>query len=747
MVESAIYWGTSSGGGNYRVGISFEIPPTNWAPGQTSHVQRVYAWWRADGRITDDFNNLEMNGTGAISLGAVSLRQGIRRIGQADFTVPIGPAKTQGFNVILSGVEAADRTLTTHVNVTYSATGPGLISPGEIPTPTVERVSDTRHTVKWTMDPGWQARDSHIIQRREIPVGGSPTVWVDRGSAVPSALSWTDTGTVANKAYQWRIVARNSAGLVGGSGSVTVFTSVPAPGSVSAARSGSDIQVTWSAAAGYVAGYAVIVERREIAGWIPTEIYRALVPSVRSYVYSIPDVTKVYRFKVTALRPWLTGSTPPVLESPWSTSNEVAVLAPPNPPTITSPAVGEVLSPGVPFTIRWTHNAPDASAQSSFRIESRTAPLDTTDWSSWGVTYDASSSAEMHTVNAPPSSTQVQYRVRTKGAHPDSSLWATSQVVLVGWAPLVTITKPPNGSVIPGSSVELGVVAVSEDFPVEHLSVHVTEHGGSPVNLQIIPDPVTGTFPEEHILNGLKDGAGYTVQARAAARGLVGIATITFDVVFALPATPEVEVTFHHETGQTSIAIVNPYVVDHPEAVHNELWVGDTFVSEIPPHGSYTDHIPDLTGTTYRIRAVSGLPSLSEWVEVELQPGDPRGFGVHLNYGPDYSQHAWIAAGAPSFSDHFAGDVTLQRWDGDAKPTATFGPGKPFETDIEGMVFFDQPGAARDLWIGLVDSKSLVCLRTRTGMWVGVVADLNITHRSPEWGNLTFRFTEVEDKR
>lgn len=293
-----------------------------------------------------------------------------------------------------------------------AGSGTGTITAKENPasTPTglaVARVSDTQHTLSWTRTSTYT---SVVIQRSTN--GGA---WQQVGVASGNAATYTDTTTVANRKYQYRVAGVSAGGQSGWSNTVTVYTTPAASTGVSAARSGSDIVVSASG----VPPYATSFDVRDGATVVGTGV-------ALPFTHVAPDPATPHSYTVRGKVGSLVGAYS-------AASNTVQLVAPPNAPTNLSPN-GAVAASDQDVVFTWVHNPVDSSPQSAFELQYR---VDAGAWTTISGTTASSATATVP-VGA------VEWQVRTKGAHATFSPWSAIATLTVVDRPGVAVVQPAD---------------------------------------------------------------------------------------------------------------------------------------------------------------------------------------------------------------------------------------------------------------------------------------------------------------
>lgn len=398
------------------------------------------------------------------------------------------------------------------------------VAPG---TPVITRVSDTQHTLAWARNSVY----SSVIIQRTSSDGTTWTGWQQIGVAPGNAATFTDTTTVANRRYVYRVAGTAASGQSAWSGQAGIETTPAAPTGIAAARSGNDIVVS---AAG-VPPFASTFDVRD-----GSTIVGAGVTLPWTHAAPNPAVPHTYtvRGKTSAL------------DGLWSApSNTVQLLSPPNAPTGLIPNGG--VRPGdeaVRFS--WTHNPVDSSVQTAYEMRYRAAG--TTPWTTLSGTTDSFRSVTIAVGS-------WEWQARTKGSHPDWSPWSATATVAVIDRPGVAVTQP-DGEWDASTLPVVWSWFQAQSRPQSAWELELLNATGDVVETRSGSGPTT-TFP---FTTRLTEGE-WTVRARAATGEVWSLwASETFDVVFDPPAEPTLTGEWDDAQGAVALSVAP---VDDPFAV------------------------------------------------------------------------------------------------------------------------------------------------------------------------------------
>ena len=360
-------------------------------------------------------------------------------------TPKYGSTSTVSFSASMSGIEAVPGTVTVSKSVTVPQ------RPYEKPrppkSPTVKRINDTKVEISWT-------RDEDALSGARPWTGVKVLRWdpVTRKTvqikAVPRAsATYTDTTTVANRLYQYVLIAYNPAGdstsIVAG----RVKMTPAAPTGMTAKKQGSDILVSWTNR-----GTPDLVDRTEIyeardGVWQSTPI-ASVAGTATSWTHVNPSTEYAHAYRSIAV-----ATTYGRVASPYgAASNTVTLLAPPLAPTGQRPA-GAALDADEDATFTFTHNPVDTTDLTAYelryreRIDVGTAP--------WVTTGKKPATTGRHLLPGGilTNGTRYEWQVRTWGDHVDPSPWSALAAFPTSARPTVFVEAPEADTPIRSSTL------------------------------------------------------------------------------------------------------------------------------------------------------------------------------------------------------------------------------------------------------------------------------------------------------
>lgn len=587
------------------------------------------------------------------------------------------------------------------------------------------RASDTQHTISWTRVANASTPvTSTTIQRWDHVSGSYKSIKTLVGTYVTNGpMSWTDTSTVPNRRYRYRIYQSNGAGNSQYGYGPFVSTTPAAPTGVEAVKGDGEIVVSWDnpGPAGLVDGIEIWHASNGI--WDGSAL-AVLAGTPTSWAHAAPStaVTHTYRLRSRAYQ-----DTPDLVSAYSLPSNVVQLQAPPHAPTNLSPA-STTIDADLDRTLTWKYNTADSSRQHKYELRYRLVGD-----ASWTTTGELTSAAPSHVLpgGTLPNGALYEWQVRTWGQSPVAGPWSTSALLTTSSTPLVTVIAPDT--LITTSRV----TAAWDFFDAEGTTqtqwrARLLSASGDQLELRTGSDAASTT----DFTTPVADASTY--QVGVSARDSSGLwsaeAFSTFDVAFALPPTPTVDVAWDVGSGSAVLTIDNPPENELQVPVaFNRVWRaindGDWVLiadGVTPGTVTVTDYLPivgDGTVNYYRVQAVSDLPSIAEADPVPLAVasvwGSADGPGNEawcwFNGGPGFAQVARIRTNvnlrtAPSRARR------TNQYAGREFPTVTFGRARSRTVQLSGRAAPAPDGGSSPADLeAFGELASIVCFRSPLG--------------------------------
>ena len=392
---------------------------------------------------------------------------------------------------------------------------------------TATRVDDANIALAWTNNSVSPNAPWMGVQIERSNRGGA---WQVVTTAAGDSAAYTDTSVAGDGAYSYRICAINPAGSSAyTTPTATVYTTPVAPGTPIAQKTGAtEVTLAFSntslAATGLEAQYTTDGGSTWSSAGSDTGIQTSFVdanaPSASAVAYRVRNVSGT-------------------LYSAWSNaSNTLAVLAAPNPPTITLPQ-NYITALGVAVRLTWRHNPVDGSAQSAYSIK-----YSSDNGGTWTIISKTTSTNQYHDLLVPGLSDgdTVLWQVRTWGLDATASDWSSTGSYISITAPVVSITSPATD---PYSLTSLPLAVtwsyVDGTYQQASATVTITDSGSAVVYTQTLTGVATtitlaGWQPDNMETYGL-------ALAVKSSSTLVVTDTLTVDVNYNAPAVPSMTIT------------------------------------------------------------------------------------------------------------------------------------------------------------------------------------------------------------
>ncbi len=601
--------------------------------------------WLTSNNVVDGSNSLAVSGNWSRS-GTLALNGAYSATPVWESFIVVsrayGAATPLSVTAVWSGVEYWGTTLSATSD--YSVPARPYSAPAAPTSVTATRVSNTQHTVAWTNNStgGTGTSAPYLSQRvqRWDNAGGS---WVTIADGVSgSASSYTDNTTVANRRYQYRVVAVNTTASTTSAASSAVQTTPAAPTSVSAAKSGTDIVVTFTE--GQSSGMNVQFEVYDKPNGGARTLLATVSSGLGTYTHTSPNAAQTHQYEVRAKS--TVGAT---LYSGYVASGVVQLLTAPNAPTGLSPN-GVAADAGEGATLAWTHNPVDTTAQTKFQVRHRksggswtTVTAVTSATSSWTLTGGTYASGD-----------SVEWQVRTWGAATTggsdgtgASPWSATATVAMSTRPTVTLSAP--GATVTSATVTAEWAFFSAASATQAAWRATLSNGGGVI------ETISGAGATDSVTftTLVADGASYTVAVEVQdSAGLWSLAdTAPFDVEYLPPAAVTATVTFDEETGrayiQTEADGTVEDVTDEVAAIDIQRRIGGgewvTIFTGLEPNTLTYDPMAHIVGESeYRIIGYSAIGAAATNTPVTLTVDTQYSY---VTFGPGMSGSARLLGG------------------------------------------------------------------------------------------------------
>lgn len=347
--------------------------------------------------------------------------------------------------------------------------------------------------------------------------------------------NYTDSTTTAGHKYTYDCRVQNgdsSSYLSGMSNVVTVFTSPNALGRLELTKTADNkAQLKGYDAPRWKDGYEFQVTKDNGKSWEDAEVDETWL------AVNAPAGTIRYRVRAYKLNPW--NDAGDTIYSPWTESNSITTICPPNAPVINglktvyaTDSANAYKGASIAFT--WTLNHPDGSPQSAAQIEFKSSvgamqPVDITD--------STNSYSMNHGVGT------LSVRVRTKGLHAEWGAWSEWKTARIALAPAAWFTAPAV------NDDEVGVLPYTVEWfaadstGISYQKIELRDSSGG-VIASIEPSTSTSSWN----LSGysmLVNNSSYTLRGYVRnGAGLVSEFTRTFTTNWLSPSTPAIDIEY-----------------------------------------------------------------------------------------------------------------------------------------------------------------------------------------------------------
>lgn len=625
----------------------------------------------------------------------------------------------------------------------YSTSGTiQLQSPPTAPTVvSTVRENDNSFTLSWTNNPVTEIApyDSLTVQRWD----NVANQWATIGSLDAAATSLTDTATIVNRRYEWRIAANNAAGASDWSYFTPFQTRPDAPIEVKAkAAPGGAIRASWLNAVAYT-DYTTTL--RYFKNGVLVDDTIVLAPGETSYLLEGVDLTANYSFGVKTVS--TVGYTS---ESAWVDSAEMAAATVPNAPTGLSPN-GVVTDLNKSIHWAWTHNPSlDASEQTKCQFQRRVAGTST-----WNVGNELTNANEFadFVLAIGTNGDDIEWQVRTWGVHADPSPWSASAIFPTSTTPTVTMNQPASGTLTTSRLDVEWSYNDAEATPQAHWEVELYNIEGALLEAKSDDGTATSVTMSTVII----DGSSYVLRIRVQdGDGLQSDwVERTLFASFTPPAEPELSADYSDESGATVLTLtptpddggvttlpptgvdVQRRLLNHGTGIYED-WV--TLAENVAPDATLIDTTaPIADDGEYRIITYSAAPSART---SEAKP--PSGYDdrwVYLSGGPNFTQVCRLM-GNVALRSTASRERSLYNFAGRKNPVMFVGEARSRVIDIAGLLDGESSSPAE--WEYLIESCDVLLLRDPLGhRMYGSVPQVAIDHLGNEMYAVSFTITEV----
>lgn len=599
----------------------------------------------------------------------------------------------------------------------------------------IRRVSDTQHVLEWTHSGG---ATNFPIERRDYN-HGTWSGWRVLTRPGGAARSFTDTTTLPERSYQWRLSAVNSDGrsAVTTSYRPTVATTPSKPAKVEASRDGKNILVSWDGKASNPYRSRWEIERSISDGAWTNVLTLNEDPGTRSWLDTATDLEGVvkYRIRQSASTGLADGD---LVSSSWVEAAPVVVSAPPNAPLVIHPSSGSRVPDGA-VKFEWKHNPTDGSKQTGYEFEL------TQDGEQSHTATERSSSKSFRWAGVTPGT--HTWRVRTKGSHASYGEWSSLTPFEVVARPLVTIETPENNAAHKTDRVTVAWTMSHEDNPQQHgYRVSLYDKTGLALLGTWTGSDSSTSFEVPY---NLEDGESYYVSVEAMADGIWSQPALSrFDVQYVPPAVPVVDASWDDGLGAATLYVdegektSSVEATDHIDVYRSEDG-GETWfllAEGLPAESTVIDYqAPVGASVLYRAVAVTsiGAPASSTF---EFTADSDK---LWISAGPGYAQTIGLQYN-PEASGSVEAERVLLQFDGRRLPVPVAGVGRSQSMELSGWILEDE-GESLDMLLDLIQGDFVTHLVRIPGRSVyGIITSAGWDYKRGGAWPVSFTIHETE---
>jgi len=431
----------------------------------------------------------------------------------------------------------------------------------------VTRVSDNKMSLSWTNNKDSdQPYDSLKLERYDNKSGN----WVLL-KTLSVTTSYTDTSTISNRQYRYRLRAYNTAGYSSYTYSSYIYTTPAKVTNLVAERDLSNINLSWDDNAIIENQYRIQINESSDGGdtWNGWGDDIVIASNSKAYIDTSPYPYSKYRVRAE----YTTSS----LYSDYVESNEVVSITAPNKPTNLTPSTA--IDGTEVNTFKWTHNPLDGTAQTkySLRYVLSGGTMPTTPQIDEQISTVSEHDFATGTFT---NGTVIDYQVKTWGEYTDGSDWSDTQTVEINSRPTGTITSPTITSDYGTSSlsVEWEFAQAEGKTQTEFIAILYDEN-----DKMLEKQQRSSSSEYVEFTTSLENNTTYTITLQVKS-GLIWstLNSVEFDVVFLSPVKPEMTLS-KSEIGQVTIKINNPAVVGGFSFEKSQ----DTYIDIVNPDTNY----------------------------------------------------------------------------------------------------------------------------------------------------------------
>ena len=635
----AIVWGAWDSYNRHRTGMDIVQSPATVTTSTASVTLTIYnyfqtRYWGNDSGLTWAISgNASASGTKSFNHAS---DMDYTLMGTASVVVTLNYGSTQSKSFTASNSGWVTYPSTSSVARSWTVPARPYAVPAADTSLVATRVSDTQQNLTWTRNATTGAPyDNQYIDRWDNVTNAYATIATVSGTAT----SYSNTNTIANRQYRYRIRPKNTAGYATTYAYSSYIKTTPsAPDGPAATKDASgNIVVTW-------ADNSNIGENVEVwhaANGVYDGAALATVGLVLTYTHVAPNAAQTHKYKLR------TKVTSPTLTSAYSVETATVQLqAPPNAPTSLAPT-GVTLDGTQAITLSWQHNPVDTTPQRKYQTQYR---VNGGAWVLGTITTSATPSTTF-AANTVANGNSVEWQVRTWGAvttggsdATGASPWSATATIPLSSPPSATINSPDGTSYPTAQLTVVWGYFDAEGTAQTQWLVKLYDSLGNLLETKSGTDASTSTV----MGTALADATTYTVtvQVRDTAGSWSAVDSQAFPVSYAKPPVPQANPLWDEENGLVGVeALVGAPVGGEVAAAYLRVWrsldAGATWLlvaDNVMPGSTVADPVAPLNSTvTYMAEAVSATPSVSRSTNVDVFTDSHTFNRVWLNVGSGFA--------------------------------------------------------------------------------------------------------------
>lgn len=610
----------------------------------------------------------------------------------------------------------------------------------------VTRVNDNRFTLDWTNNPNGDIAPYGGLKVQRLTSGSAK--WENVASLSATTATFTDTSTVVNRRYEWRVRAENAAGNSDWVYFTPYQTRPAVPSDITArVNPGGSVTVEWVNHTEYGANGDHLNYIRHYKDGVLATTVASVSGADNSYTLTQIDAASTYQFEVEARSTVGYSSV-----SGWATGASFPASTIPHPPTnIRLEGGGSVFDAALGAKILWDHNpSEDGSDQTAFQPR-----VSTDGGATWTELVKETSTNEFFVTD--PGQFQngqdALFSYRTWGVHATASDWSDPLALTLSATPVITINEP-SSTTLPISHLTVDwAYSDSEGTPQASWEIELLTPSGAILEQRSAND-TTSTVEMATVID---DGKDYLLRLRVFdGDGLSsGWQELSLTADFVPPAEPVLTADYSDDNGTTVLTLtptpddggvttLPASGVDIQRRLINpatgEYGPWSLLVENMSADTTLVDTTAAIAGDgQYRLVTHSEAPSA-----VTSEPLTPNGSDdrwVYLSGGENFTQVCRLM-GNIALRTKSSRERALYHFAGRELPVMYTGEARERVIEISGLL--DGESSTPAEWEELIASGGVLLLRDPLGHRIyGSVPDVSIDRLGGGMHSISFIVTEV----